>query len=200
VPLSAPQDMSLDDAGGQTRSGSEGNPPPQGPRRLIALLASAFAFIVGFAVSMMGVTGIPIRGATSRFNRVGHPDSYACVDRRLPLGTWTGRFGGRMIALLNAFLVLLAPLSTAAQHVPNPAAGRKLAENWCSSCHVVGPSQDRGTSTGAPAFAAVADMSSTTAMSLRVFLVTPHWRMPDLHLTRDEIDDITAYILSLKEK
>jgi hypothetical protein len=37
-------------------------------------------------------------------------------------------------------------------------------------------------------------------MSLRAFLQTPHWRMPDLHLTRDEIDDIATYILSLREE
>jgi len=35
-------------------------------------------------------------------------------------------------------------------------------------------------------------------MGLEVFLQTPHGRMPDLHLSRDEIDDVSAYILSLK--
>jgi mono/diheme cytochrome c family protein len=104
------------------------------------------------------------------------------------------------IPLLTAILASPASPSLAAQHVPTPSAGGKLAETWCSSCHVVGPTQDRGTSTGAPPFAAVANMSSTTAMSLRAFLATPHWRMPDLHLTRDEIDDIAAYILSLRQK
>jgi hypothetical protein len=36
-------------------------------------------------------------------------------------------------------------------------------------------------------------------MGLRAFLQTPHDRMPDLHLTRNEIDDVAAYILSLKK-
>jgi hypothetical protein len=31
-------------------------------------------------------------------------------------------------------------------------------------------------------------------------LQTPHARMPDLHLTRDEVDDLIAYILSLRRK
>ena len=110
------------------------------------------------------------------------------------------RLGWITIPLLTAILASVASFSLAAQHVPTPSAGGKLAETWCSSCHVVGPTQDRGTSTGAPPFAAVADMSSTTAMSLRAFLATPHWRMPDLHLTRDEIDDIASYILSLRQK
>jgi mono/diheme cytochrome c family protein len=114
------------------------------------------------------------------------------------------RYGSKfwwiVIPLLSAILASAALFSVAAQHMPDAAAGGKLAENWCSSCHVVGPTQARGTSTGAPSFAAVADMSSTTAMSLRVFLATPHWRMPDLHLTRDQIDDVAAYILSLRGK
>ncbi len=37
-------------------------------------------------------------------------------------------------------------------------------------------------------------------MSLRVFLQSPHARMPDLHLSRDEIADVSAYILSLRSR
>ena len=43
-------------------------------------------------------------------------------------------------------------------------------------------------------------MKSTTPLSLRVFLQTPHNRMPDLHLSRTEIDDLIGYILSLRDK
>jgi mono/diheme cytochrome c family protein len=64
-------------------------------------------------------------------------------------------------------------------------AGRRLAERGCSNCHVVGPTQQQGTSTGAPPFSAIAQMSSTTPMSLRAFLMTSHPPMPDLHLTRE---------------
>ncbi len=103
-----------------------------------------------------------------------------------------------MIAV--ALPIIASSPSMAVQHTPDAAAGRSLAERWCTSCHVVSPTQDRGTSTGAPPFAAVADMKSTTAVGLRVFLQTPHWRMPDLHLTHDEIDDISAYILSLRKQ
>ena len=85
-----------------------------------------------------------------------------------------------------------------AQDIGNVEAGRQLSERWCSSCHVVGPATAQGTSNGAPTFAAVARMTSTTPMSLRAFLLTPHARMPDLHLSQDEIDSITAYILSMR--
>ena len=78
------------------------------------------------------------------------------------------------------------------------AAGRHLAETWCSHCHVVSKRQSRGTSTGAPTFPAIAAEKAITPMALRAFLQTPHHRMPDLHLSRDEIDDVSAYILSLR--
>ena len=79
-------------------------------------------------------------------------------------------------------------------------ARKQLAERWCSSCHVLGPASSSGTSNGAPTFAGIARMSSTTPLSLRAFLQTPHARMPDLHLSQDEIDDVAAYILSLRGK
>ena len=99
---------------------------------------------------------------------------------------------------LAAALIVILPHGAAGQDAGDPVAGRALAQRWCDTCHVVGPQQQRGTSTGAPTFTAIADMKSTTEMALRVFLQTPHGRMPDLHLTRDEIGDVVAYILSLK--
>jgi mono/diheme cytochrome c family protein len=108
------------------------------------------------------------------------------------------RRAGRLVALLIGTL-LFAPLHRApAQDIGDVAAGRKLAQTWCSSCHLIGPDAVSGTSNGAPPLAAVARMKSTTVLSLRAFLQTPHARMPDLHLTRDEVDDLAGYILSLR--
>jgi len=45
----------------------------------------------------------------------------------------------------------------------------------------------------------LANTPRVTALSLRVFLQSPHERMPDLHLNRDETDNIIAYILSLEK-
>ena len=80
----------------------------------------------------------------------------------------------------------------------NPAAGYRLAQSACSSCHVIDRSQATSGATGAPTFSAVARMSSTTPISLRVFLQSPHGRMPNVKLSHQEIDDLVAYILSLK--
>jgi mono/diheme cytochrome c family protein len=107
----------------------------------------------------------------------------------------------RLIALLlqGSVVVVLSSQLAAAQDPGDPIAGHKLAQTWCDSCHVVDSGQRRGTSNGAPPFAAVAAMKSTTFMGLEAFLQTPHARMPDLHLSRDEIDDVAAYIISLKK-
>jgi mono/diheme cytochrome c family protein len=103
--------------------------------------------------------------------------------------------GGMVVPML--LFVASTPLALA-QDVGDVGAGRHLAETWCSTCHVVSDGQSQGTSTGAPPFKAIAAQSSITPMALAVFLQTPHHRMPDLHLSRPEIDDVSAYILSLK--
>jgi mono/diheme cytochrome c family protein len=79
------------------------------------------------------------------------------------------------------------------------AAGHRLAEDICSTCHVIAPGRVPMTEVGAPAFPDLASEPRVTALSLRVFLQTPHERMPDLHLDRDETDNVIAYILSLEE-
>lgn len=97
-------------------------------------------------------------------------------------------------------LALFLPNLAAAQ-VPtgDPVAGAAIAERWCTSCHAVGPGPGRATD-GAPTLQSIADRPSTTVTSLTVFLRTPHDRMPDLSLTRDETQDLIAYILSLRRR
>jgi mono/diheme cytochrome c family protein len=106
-------------------------------------------------------------------------------------------FTTRLIAV-PLFLLLAAAPPVAAQTIGDPDAGRTLAETWCVNCHVVTQSQSQGTSTGAPSFRAIAAQTAITPMALSAFLQTPHHRMPDLHLSRTEIDDVSAYILSLR--
>jgi mono/diheme cytochrome c family protein len=97
----------------------------------------------------------------------------------------------------GVFLALGFTIQVHAQGAGDSDSGLKLARAWCSNCHVV---EDAGpaTSTGAPPFAAIARKSAVTPMSLRVFFQSPHQRMPDLHLSNSEMDDLTAYILSLR--
>ncbi|HET9018898.1 MAG TPA: cytochrome c [Acetobacteraceae bacterium] len=103
------------------------------------------------------------------------------------------------LLLSGAVLAAAMPRAARAQESGDPVAGRELAERWCKSCHMVAPT-DRAISNGAPTFAGLARMPSTTSMSLRVFLHTPHPPMPDLQLSRNQIADIAAYILSLRSR
>lgn len=95
---------------------------------------------------------------------------------------------------------LLMASGATAQTVGDADAGRALAQRWCTSCHVIDPTAHSASATGAPTFPGIARMVSTTALSLSAFLQTPHDRMPDLHLSHDEIADVTAFILSLKPR
>lgn len=82
----------------------------------------------------------------------------------------------------------------------DPEAGRALAERWCVSCHMIDPGHGSAAATGVPTFQGIANMPSTTTLSLRAFLRTPHVRMPDLHLTNQEIEDVSAFILGLRRR
>jgi mono/diheme cytochrome c family protein len=85
-----------------------------------------------------------------------------------------------------------------AQQLGDAVAGRRLAMEWCGTCHLVGPDVRRGAADLAPPFAEVASDPSTTDFRLRAFLMTPHQRMPDFKLSREQTDDLIAYILSLR--
>ena len=77
------------------------------------------------------------------------------------------------------------------------ASGHRLAEAWCQNCHAI-EAAGAGTRGGAPDFAAIANRSSTTALSLKVFFKTSHNRMPNLIIAPDQAEDLANYILSLK--
>jgi mono/diheme cytochrome c family protein len=79
------------------------------------------------------------------------------------------------------------------------ASGRKIAETWCAACHEIDLRRPEK-ATAAPSFAQIARLPSTTPLALRVFLQTSHQAMPNYQLTRQESDDIIAFILSLKAK
>jgi mono/diheme cytochrome c family protein len=114
---------------------------------------------------------------------------------------WAASASPFLLGTLASVLLLAWPTAHAwPQTAGDPAAGKAIAEIWCSACHVVSPTQQGGSSSGAPPFTAIAKMKSATPMGLRVFLQTPHGRMSDLHLTREEIANLSAYILSLKQK
>lgn len=102
-------------------------------------------------------------------------------------------------ALVAAALLAFLAAPGQAEEVGDAAAGRDLARQWCSECHLV-ESGARGATDYAPPFAEIAGDSKTTEFRLRAFLRTPHDRMPNYALSRDQTDNIIAYILSLRRR
>ncbi len=106
-----------------------------------------------------------------------------------------------------AALMVTTELPSIAQPVNgDPASGRQIAATQCSSCHRVLPMvlPDRGDSPaadkdGPPSFQSIADLPSTTGLSLNVFLHSNHRNMPNLVLSHADSDDVIAFILSLKK-
>jgi mono/diheme cytochrome c family protein len=97
-----------------------------------------------------------------------------------------------------AALLALGPRQ--AQAYGDPAEGHQLATAWCSSCHQVDPRPQFLATDAVPSFQAIAAMPSTTSMSIRAFLSTTHDVMPNFRLTEPQIEDVGAYILSLRAR
>jgi len=74
--------------------------------------------------------------------------------------------------------------------------GSQLARQWCTACHVTSERPTGNVQQGPPSFATIA--RARTADQLRAFLSHPHGAMPDLSLTRAEIDDLVGYIETLR--
>jgi mono/diheme cytochrome c family protein len=77
------------------------------------------------------------------------------------------------------------------------SVGHRLAEAWCKECHAIEAAAIGGRN-GAPDFARVANLPSTTELSLKVFLRSNHARMPNFIIQPSDAEEIVQYILSLK--
>jgi mono/diheme cytochrome c family protein len=75
--------------------------------------------------------------------------------------------------------------------------GAQLARQWCANCHVIDGKPAGAVPQGPPSFLAIS-RSGMTVDQLRAFLSHPHGAMPDLALTRAEIDDLIGYIETLR--
>lgn len=103
------------------------------------------------------------------------------------------------LCLLALLFLRLHSASGQTPHGGDPISrGGSLVQAWCLQCHSIGP-----LSGSAPAerdFKAIARMPSTTELSLRVFLQSSHREMPNFVIKGHDLDDIVAYILSLRKE
>lgn len=113
--------------------------------------------------------------------------------------------GGAERMIRMGLMVLSAVVATsssvAAAEVGDAGRGAQLSKRWCAGCHVVDATQAKG-SVDAPSFAALATTPGKTSEVLADFLTMPgttHSKMIDLQLSRVEIADIVAHILTQKK-
>jgi mono/diheme cytochrome c family protein len=106
-------------------------------------------------------------------------------------------------------LILLAGLASSAQAEiggAQIAAGRKFAARVCGACHVVEQQRDElpVLAPPGPSFAVLAQRPHLTEAWLREFLASnhrslgPHEAMPNPRLADYQIDEIVAFMMSLK--
>jgi mono/diheme cytochrome c family protein len=94
-----------------------------------------------------------------------------------------------------ALLLLAVALPVSPVMAGDAKSGAVISKRWCASCHVVAKDQTTAVA-DAPSFYDISQRR-TDKKQIANFLVDPHPPMPDMHLSRKEIDDIATYIRSL---
>ena len=92
------------------------------------------------------------------------------------------------------------PWQTATEPVDigDPSKGRRYAMKSCVSCHNVSGSDARSPNAKAPTFKAIANTPGMTMTALTVWSRSTHATMPNLIIAPDDLEDLSAYILSLR--
>ena len=101
------------------------------------------------------------------------------------------------VAWSAAALSALAPASHS--QTASIARGQEIAERACAGCHVLtGTPERKVEGIDVPSFASIAARPNQTSQRLQSFIMTPHRPMPGMSLSLAEVNDVVAYLLSLK--
>lgn len=101
---------------------------------------------------------------------------------------------GRMMRIsIACFTLALLICLNEATFAADAYNGSRLAERWCMSCHIVSSTQSGGID-GTLSFASIAQKADFSAEKLTFFLLDPHPTMPNMSLSRNEAQDLAAYI------
>lgn len=122
-----------------------------------------------------------------------------CLSRALPLAV--------LLATACVVASACAPLSdsaspgdeVAAVDAAGPTPGRIYADAACASCHAVAAGQRQSPNPKAPTFETIANVPGMTPMALNVALHTSHKTMPNLIIEPRRIEDLSAYLDTLKK-
>ena len=104
---------------------------------------------------------------------------------------------GWFILVIVLVQSLIGPASSAAAQTGDPGAGAAYAKQVCAKCHAVDRTGISPEPT-APPFKDVANTPGMTETALTVWLRTSHPTMPNIIVEPTDMDNVIAYILSLK--
>ena len=102
-------------------------------------------------------------------------------------------------SILISIPVLVGLPSSAGAQTGDPEAGAAYAKQVCAKCHAIDRTGLSPEPT-APPFRDVANTPGMAATALAVWLTTSHPTMPNIILDPHELDNVIAFILSLKNK
>ena len=109
------------------------------------------------------------------------------------------------LQVLFGFIVLFSVVeapgdSRAATSAPNPDHGKTLAASLCSNCHLVGNAEQQQANADVPTFEEIANKEGQSAGAIMAHIMMPKHPMPTIPLTKSELADLSAYILSLRDE
>jgi mono/diheme cytochrome c family protein len=104
----------------------------------------------------------------------------------------------RMLAVCLTGTLAVLSATTWAQELGSPARGQRVAEAICAECHAIQKGATRSTNANAPTFQTLAKTPGMTATAFRVWLRSSHKEMPNIMLKSEEVDDVIAYVQTLK--
>ena len=96
--------------------------------------------------------------------------------------------------LAGASAALAGPVTSA----PDPVHGQDLAQRLCSNCHLVSSAQEQ-VNVDVPSFHEIANMQGQTEGSIMAKIVIPKHPMPVIPITKSELNDLAAYIMTLRD-
>ena len=78
--------------------------------------------------------------------------------------------------------------------------GKELAARLCSNCHLVGNAEQQQANADVPSFHEIANKEGQSAGAIMAHIMLPKHPMPTIPLTKSELADLSAYILSLRQE
>jgi len=97
-------------------------------------------------------------------------------------------------SLLGAAFAFAAPVT----NQPDPVHGKDLAVRLCANCHLVGAGQEQA-NVDIPSFHEIANKEAQTEGTIMAHIALPKHPMPTIPLTKKELADLAAYIMSLRD-